>query len=79
MATEDRFQFAEVNEWKDLTLELLKEHPLKPGEIRDIATESWVELWKTSIGSGKSAIPLTTISLPATVIGYFFKSCLFEI
>lgn len=60
--------------WQSKTQRLIEEHPLELSVIRDVAIRSWGTLWKTKIGEGETAFPLTDIEgLPATVIGYFFE------
>jgi len=59
--------------WKSKTLELIQQYPLSLAEIKDIALRVWQILWQTRIGSGKSAIRLNEIDVPAMVIGYFFE------
>lgn len=63
----------EEAEWLGITSTLVKKHPLGLVEIRDITIASWDELWRTKIGSGKSAFALQDMCLPATVVGHFFE------
>ncbi len=67
------YQNKEKAEWLAVTKDLVKSHPLDKDEIRDIAIESWGELWRTRIGSGESAFALADMYLPATVVGHFFE------
>ena len=62
-----------ILEWSAVTERLVTESPLSLTEIRELALESWQELWQTKIGVGSSAIPLTEIEIPSPVVGYFFE------
>jgi hypothetical protein len=62
-----------VEKWRGITDLLLGQHPLKPDEIREVALLAWEKVWETTIGSGKVAIRLTNLNVPATVVGYFFE------
>ncbi len=62
-----------LEEWKSVTERLIAENPLSLNDIRELVLESWQELWQTQLGVGPSAIPLSEIEVPATVIGYFFE------
>lgn len=59
--------------WAKITQRVLAAHPLKLETILDVATQSWDALWKTRIGAGETAIKLNNLSVPATVVGYFFE------
>lgn len=48
-------------------------HPLKVDVIRDVAIVAWNKVWETTVGSGKVAVRLADLRVPATVIGYFFE------
>ena len=63
----------DIAAWKPKTLELIEQHPLSLDEIRDIALQTWQMLWQTRIGTGKSAIRLDEMDVPAMVVGYFFE------
>ena len=41
--------------------------------IRDVALATWNKVWETTVGSGKVAVRLADLRVPATVIGYFFE------
>ncbi len=60
-------------DWELKTLELIEQYPLNLDELRDIALQTWQILWQTRIGTGKSAIRLDEIDVPAMVVGYFFE------
>ena len=62
-----------IADWKPKTLELIEQYPLSLDEIREIALQTWQILWQTRIGTGKSAIRLDEIDVPAMVVGYFFE------
>lgn len=59
--------------WKPKTLELIERYPLSLDEIREVALQTWQILWQTRIGTGKSAIGLDEMDVPAMVVGYFFE------
>lgn len=59
-----------LEEWKNITNNLVDNYPLKMEEILDISLLSWSRLWSSVIGE---QIPLTEVNLPATVVGYFFQ------
>jgi hypothetical protein len=61
------------SEWLSITRQLLADHPLAVEVIRETAEEAWAKVWETTIGSGSTAIRLTELDVPATVIGYFFE------
>ena len=63
----------DIAAWKPKTLELIEQHPLSLDEIRDVALQTWQILWQTRIGTGKSAISLDEMDVPAMVVGYFFE------
>jgi hypothetical protein len=63
----------DITHWKSKTLQLIERYPLSLEEIKGVALKTWQTLWQTKIGSGKSAIRLDEIDVPATVIGYFFE------
>lgn len=41
--------------------------------IRDVAIVAWNKVWETTVGSGKVAVRLAELRVPATVVGYFFE------
>ncbi|MBM3241209.1 ScaI family restriction endonuclease [Candidatus Poribacteria bacterium] len=63
----------DTTHWKSKTLQLIEQYPLSLEEIKNAALKTWQILWQTKIGTGKSAISLDEIDVPATVIGYFFE------
>ena len=63
----------DIAHWKSKTMKLIEQYPLSSEEIRDIALKTWQILWQTKIGTGKLAIRLDEIDVPAAVIGYFFE------
>jgi len=63
----------DIAHWKSKTMQLIEQYPLSSEEIRDIALKTWQILWQTKIGTGKLAIRLDEIDVPAAVIGYFFE------
>lgn len=62
-----------IDKWADVTLSLVKAHPLTPELIHDAAMLSWSRLWKTWVGDDKVGFSLAQINPPATVIGYMFE------
>lgn len=62
-----------VEDWAEKTKELIKQHPLKPDVIREVALYSWDILWQTKIGKDATVMNLEEINPPATVVGYFFE------
>jgi hypothetical protein len=61
------------NKRKQITERLIAGHPLKADVIREVALDAWKKVWDTTIGSGATAIRLTDLDVPATVIGYFLE------
>jgi len=61
------------DKWKGKTLELVDSHPLELDEIKEISLACWSLLWETKIGTGRTAVMLAEIDVPATVVGYFFE------
>jgi ScaI restriction endonuclease len=59
--------------WTSITRQLIEDYPLELDVIRDTALRSWDVLWRSSIGGGGTAIPLSDIDVPATIVGYFFE------
>jgi len=62
-----------AKKWKEITQSLLAVHPLKENVILEVALLAWQKVWATTIGTGRTAIRLTDLDVPATVIGYFFE------
>jgi len=62
-----------VSAWAKITQKLLALHPLTPDLILEVAVASWDALWSTRVGAGQTAISLNELSVPATVVGYFFE------
>jgi hypothetical protein len=60
-------------QWAKVTRRLLRRHPLKPEMILDVATVAWNNLWATTVGAGRAKVRLADLSVPATVVGYFFE------
>ncbi|HUY34190.1 MAG TPA: ScaI family restriction endonuclease [Pirellulales bacterium] len=60
-------------QWANVTRQLLARHPLKPETILDVATAAWQDLWHTTVGAGRAKLPLVELSIPSTVVGYFFE------
>lgn len=58
---------------KAKTQELIESHPLDLDTIRGIAIRCWNTLWQTNIGEGETAVALSDVEVPATVVGYFFE------
>ena len=48
-------------------------HPLSINEIREVALACWDLLWQTRVGAGSTAILLSEIDVPSTVVGYFYE------
>jgi hypothetical protein len=61
------------SEWESVTEHLLANHPLKEDTIRSVAEAAWGKLWETTVGSGRTAIRLAELDVPAMVAGYFFE------
>lgn len=59
--------------WRAITRRPLAKHPLRPEVILDLATTAWGKVWDTTVGSGATAVRLAGLSVPATVVGYFFE------
>ncbi len=62
-----------IDEWPGITQRLLSAHPLKIGVILEVAEIAWANVWATKVGSGAIGVPLADLSVPATVVGYFFE------
>lgn len=62
-----------VENWAEKTKELIKQHPLKPDVIKEVALASWKILWQTKIGEGATVMNLEEINPPAIVVGYIFE------
>ena len=62
-----------LSAWPKITQRLLAKHPLKQDVILDVAGRSWHALWQTQVGAGETAINLSELNVPATVVGYFFE------
>lgn len=63
----------EKDQYREITEQLIKNHPLSLSEIKDIALYCWDLLWKTKIGEKGTEINLKELDVPATVVGYFFE------
>jgi hypothetical protein len=61
------------SKWLEKTENLVNEHPLTSNTILTTTLKTWKELWQSKIGDGETAIPLSEINPPATVIGYVFE------
>jgi hypothetical protein len=59
-----------VDNWKNITQNLVNQYPISQKELLDIAIISWSRLWGSVIGG---EINISEVELPATVIGYFFQ------
>jgi hypothetical protein len=62
-----------VSAWPRITKKLLARHPLTPELILGVAVQAWEALWSTRVGAEQTAINLDQLSVPATVVGYFFE------
>jgi hypothetical protein len=60
-------------QWGTITRRLIDEHPLNEGDILEVAQAVWADLWKTTLGSGARQVQLADLTVPATVVGYFFE------
>jgi len=67
------YEGVDLELWSTKTQELIERHPLDLDTIRDTAIKCWGTLWQTNVGAGETAIPLSSIEVPATVTGYFFE------
>jgi len=65
-----------VENWLDITRNLLASHPLSVEQIVDAVHVAWNGVWSTQIGSGAARLWLYEVDPPATVIGYFFEKLL---
>lgn len=59
-----------IENWANITRDLIQQYPVSPAEILDIAMLSWRRFWSSQIGD---EINLDEVDLPATVVGYFFQ------
>ncbi|NUQ64678.1 MAG: ScaI family restriction endonuclease [Pirellulales bacterium] len=59
--------------WPGITRRLVRNHPLTPSLLLETATKTWTTLWQTTIGTGATAVHLSDLRVPATVVGYFFE------
>lgn len=64
---------ASVDQWAQITRNIVGQHPLTPDLILDAALLSWSRLWSTWVGDVNIGFPLADIDPPATVIGYMFE------
>lgn len=64
---------APVDQWANITRQLVQQHPLTPALIHDAAMISWDRLWNTWVGDRNVGFPIAEIDPPATVIGYMFE------
>lgn len=62
-----------VEQWANITQQLVQQHPLTPDLILDAAMLSWTRLWNTWVGDTVVGFPIAEIGPPATVIGYMFE------
>lgn len=60
-------------EWLGITRKLVETHPLKSDLLLNAALAAWDKIWQTTVGSGETAVRLSEIKVPATIIGYFFE------
>ena len=58
------------DKWKDTTLYLVKEHPLKPDEIVNIVLKSWDSIFASSMGSEGFKIGVQIFPKPQ-IMGFF--------
>ena len=59
--------------WLAVTRRLVGAHPLQLPVLRDAAVATWSTLWQTTLGEGQTSVRLSELSVPATVVGYFFE------
>ena len=59
-----------IEEWKDITIDLVDKYPLSKSELLEVAMTSWDRLWSTNVGGH---INIREADLPSTVVGYFFQ------
>ncbi len=59
--------------WPEVTKCLLDQHPLSPPQILEVCLSCWGLLWQTTIGPPGEGVPLGSIDVPATVVGYFLE------
>ncbi|PLP98738.1 ScaI family restriction endonuclease [Cupriavidus pauculus] len=67
------YQGAHVDQWAQITRNIVEQHPLTRDLILDAALLSWSRLWNTWVGDANIGFPLADIDPPATVIGYMFE------
>lgn len=61
------------SEWRRITEELVKSHPLAQADLLSAVLDTWDTLWQTTLGTGQLSVSLADIVVPATVVGYFFE------
>jgi hypothetical protein len=59
--------------WPAITRKLVAAHPLKMGDLLDAAEMTWARVWQSTVGRGRTSIPLAELRVPATIVGYFFE------
>ena len=62
-----------VSDWPAITRKLVESHPLKTAELLHAATTTWATLWQTTVGTGATAVKLSDLRVPASIVGYFFE------
>lgn len=62
-----------MDQWAQITRNIVEQHPLTRDLILDAALLSWSRLWNTWVGDANIGFPLADIDPPATVIGYMFE------
>ncbi len=59
-----------ITNWRGITENIVRQHPISTQELLEVATISWSRLWGSVIGG---EIRIDEVELPATVVGYFFQ------
>ena len=59
-----------LEEWKEITENLIADYPLEQEELLEIALISWRRILGSEIGE---KIKIHEVELPSTVVGYFFQ------
>jgi hypothetical protein len=61
------------SKWRAITEQLVGAHPLKTSVLLEAATQTWANLWETTIGKRPVSVKLSELKVPATVVGYLFE------
>lgn len=67
------YQGQPTAKWLKITEKLVAAHPLTADVILSSSLSAWDTLWRTKVGLGRTAVKLVDLSVPSTVVGYFFE------